>query len=591
MDNNLNINLAELISEHHQSDSKGGVVIDHHTSDNRPSNDNELNPSTNSSATPFEGQVYPGDIEDNSGPLETGGYRKLDFPNPAILIAFYNDDFQYGTMQFYQWQVECLEELSNANSSATSRTPFKYCLCTCNGSGKDFIVIAGWAIWFALCKIKSRCIITSSSGVQLTAQTENYIKDLALLINKKHGCEIFKIRQRYIKCLLSGSEIRLFATDEKGKAEGYHPWGAGEMCIIVNEGKTVTDDIHSALKRCTGYNYWLEVSSTGEARGFFYRAFNSWKHTRRVTAYECPHISPEEIESDKIELGENSPLFRSIYLALFTSLSGTTIIPETLIAELLSLRDSIPDFPSLQLRIGLDLAAGGDETSVCARKGSKCKKQVHFRETNTEVTAARIDLELHRILRDELGSVNKEYKYIFADDGGVGRSIIDKLIALGWVNINRVRNDLAAINSKLYGNRGAENWYRVLRILEEHYFDISTLDEKTREQLYTRQYKQKMSGGKLYLESKQEAKAHGRVSPDRADSYVLTYIGEPLDSFLNAEKILPLDNRPRVTLKTSAEVYEHYENEVTFGKWKTNKVELGKRRIYGSLKRAMSAFN
>jgi hypothetical protein len=536
--------------------------------------------------TPDSSQIYPGDLIDSAGPLESEGYRCLEFPNPAVLIAFYNPDFQNGLMSFYKWQVEHLEEL--AAQRPTSRNPYKSILQTCNGSGKDFIVIAGFAIWFALCKIKSRTIITSSSGVQLTAQTETYIKDLALLVNAKHGCEIFRIRQRYIKCLLSGSEIRLFATDEKGKAEGYHPWGAGEMAIIVNEGKTVTDEIHEALKRCTGFNYWLEVSSTGETSGFFYRAATTWKHVRRVTAYDCPHISPEEIEADKRELGEHSPLFRSIYLALFSSLSGNTIIPETLITELLHLAEEngIADYPSLRLGIGIDLAAGGDENVICFSKGSKCLKEISFRELDTEICADRIDHELSHYRMEDGNLLSKDYKYIFADDGGVGRGTIDKLERRGW-HINRVMNQWPAISNKVYGNRGAENWYRIARIFEEHLFDPSTLSTKTREQLWTRQYKQKLGGGRLFLESKQEAKAHGRPSPDRADGLILSMTGLTIDSFLNSEKVVNLDKRPKVRLQSMNAVLEHYEDNITFGRWKKPEV-IGKgRRIFNSLRRAV----
>lgn len=579
MSDSLDIDLAQMISDaaeaKRQKSSK--EAVSNHVSDDSSTNSSKANSS--------EQQFYAGDFYDNSGPLENTGYRCLEFPNPAVMIAFYNEDFQYGRMKFHKWQAEDLIELAEANKTATSIHPYKKVLLTCNGSGKDFIVIAGFAIWFALCKIRSRTIITSSSGVQLTAQTENHIRDLALLINAKHGCEIFRIRQRYIKCLLSGSEIRLFATDEKGKAEGYHPWGTGEMCIIVNEGKTVTDDIHSALKRCTGFNYWLEVSSAGEPSGFFYNAATTWKNVRRVTAYDCPHISPEEIEADKIELGEHSPLFRSIYLALFTSLSGTTIIPESLIREILELAKvgGIPDFPSLRKQVGIDLAAGGDENCVTITQGSKCLEETCFVEPNTEITALRIDSILTR------AKIPKDYRYIFSDDGGVGRAIIDKLVAMGW-NINRILNQWTAINNKVYGNRGAEGWYRVSRILEEHCFDVSTLSEKTRKQLFTRQFKQKLGGGKLYLESKQEAKSHGRPSPDRADALILSFSGLTLDDYLNANKVEVKDKRPKNRFQTSDEVYEHYEDTVTYGNSK--KIVLGNgKRIYNSLKRAMAAMD
>src|SRR5204863_301163 len=155
----------------------------------------------------------------------------------------------------------------------TSQHPYKFVLIGNNGSGKDKFIIAPFAIWFTLTKIRSRVIITTASGTQLTSQTEPYIKDLCEKVNSFFGTEIYRIRQRYIKCLLTGSEIRLFATDEKGRAEGYHPMDTdSEMAIIVNEWKSVDDEITKALRRCTGFNYWLGISSAGEDSGAFYRA-------------------------------------------------------------------------------------------------------------------------------------------------------------------------------------------------------------------------------------------------------------------------------------------------------------------------------
>ena len=216
---------------------------------------------------PFD-PAYPGAVEDDSKPLGEE-WEVMAFDSPALLLNFFNEEFREGRQTLHKWQTDTLEELASANP--TQQHPYKFCLRAANGSGKDAFIVAPFAIWFMLSKKQSRVIVTSSSGTQLTAQTETYIRDLAESINKVMGVEIFRIRQRYIKCRKSGSEIRMFATDEKGKAEGYHPIVPGaEMAIIVNEGKSVTEDIHGALRRCTGYNYWLEVSTPGEPKGFFY---------------------------------------------------------------------------------------------------------------------------------------------------------------------------------------------------------------------------------------------------------------------------------------------------------------------------------
>lgn len=502
--------------------------------------------------------IYPGayrDKEDDK-PLREDGYQCINFPRPDILAIYFDPFLRDGTVELHPWQIEVSEHLSAVKP--TAQHPHKFCLCAANGSGKDAYVLAPFVIWFALTKIKSLIIITSSSGVQLTAQTENYIRSLAEKVNLKLGQPVFKIRQRYIKCLLSGSEIRLFATDEAGKAEGYHPLEpVAEMAIIVNEGKSVSEEIHGALKRCTGFNYWLEVSTPGEPFGFFYRAYTTWMHTKRVTAYDCPHISRSEIESDRIELGEHSALFRSMRLALFTSLGGTVIIGADLMEQLMLNRvTAIVGINKWPIRVGGDTAAGGDENCVIAGRGNKLLLEEFNREVDTTITADWFD----HIFGEKL-KLQKNHEYIFMDDGNVGHSITDMLVRKGWINIRRVLNQSAAIQKKRFGNRGAEMWTQVKRILEERYYDVTQLSEKCRTQLANRYYKQQQTQGRITLESKKDAKAHGRPSPDRADAFILHLTGLTIDDFINADKPSDAERVEAAKTKlTMAEVPEWFDN-------------------------------
>lgn len=508
-------------------------------------------------------------------PTPEGGFTLtgLDFPNPFLLLCFFDPAINQGKMLLHPWQMEDLESIATGQeltyqnpdahkqpgSKPTSQHPYKYCLLAANGSGKDKFILAPFAIWFALTKIRSRCIITTSSGTQLTSQTEPYIKDLAEKVNNYFGHEVFRIRQRYIKCLQTGSEIRLFATDEAGKAEGYHPIDAdSEMAIIENEAKSISPEINQALRRCSGFNYWLKVSSAGPPAGHLYEAFKRWKHTRRVTSYDCPHVSKEEIQEDLETDGQHSVFFRSKHLSLFTSIDTTAVISVELVQKCL---DNPPPEINLQKdneRIGIDLAAGGAETVVCIARGNRCKKEYAFKEKDTTISADKIE----KFLLDN--KISKDHKHIYADDGGVGRAIIDMLVRRGW-NINRVMNQWAAVgNKKQFGNRGAENWWRVARIIEEGLWDLSSLSPTTREQLYNRCYKQS-SVGKIYLQDKKDAISHGYPSPDRADAYILSQTGLTLDDYQKALSEGP-NPRPKPKEKefTTNEALSQWHNDEKF---------------------------
>lgn len=544
---------------------------------------------------------YPGHVKDET-PEPEGGYKPvgMEFPNPYMLVCFFDPDIADGHTTLYPWQMEINELLGTVKPD--QQNPFKFCLLASNGSGKDKFIIAPFVVWFMLTKVRSRTIVTTSSGTQLTSQTEPYIKDLCEKVNSFFGYEVFRIRQRYIKCMLTGSEVRLFATDEKGKAEGYHPIDSkSEMAIIVNEWKSVKEEITEALKRCTGFNYWLGVSSAGEPKGALYKAYTkpTMGYTvRRITTYDCPHQSQSELQCDKEDYTESSAYFRSKHLSLFTSLSTLSVISMELVNNLIE-NPPLFTIDSWPVRVGIDLAAGGDENAICILNGNRITKEYYFRSVDTTQTARRIA----KILEDE--KISKTHTHIYADDGGVGKAILDMLAGdmlpcFGY-NINRILNQSPALgDSKRFGNRGAENWWRVYRILEEKFVDLRGISQLTQEQLYTRNYKQSALGQKIYLESKKEAKSHGRLSPDRADAFILAFTGLTYQDFKNAvsdgkvsfktRHDQTTDKRPRVLLQNPQAVAEYYENKVTFaeyGEVQNKATKFIKPRIYNSLKKAM----
>lgn len=551
----------------------------------RPNMGYSTNDATTDTQSDSAKSSYAGDIEDNEGPFDKStGYRTLDFSSPAQMLAVVRKDIATEKVVLYDWQLDISDELAQSMQTATSLHPYKYALCAANGSGKDAFVVAPFVVWFMLVNVRGLVIVTSSSGQQLSAQTENYIKALAEEVNAYFGATIFRIRQRFIKCYLTGSEVRLFATDEAGKAEGYHPMEPNaKMAIIVNECKSVAEDIFEALRRCTGYTHWLNVSTPGAPKGSFYRAFNNWTHTRRVDYTDCPrHMSEDERLEDLRDYGLNSAYYRSKWLALFTSLEGLFIIPRELIDSLLLAPPEVIG-SNWKLRIGIDLAAGSDETVVSVTRGNKLVKELYFKEKDTTRAADRINSFLLSL------GIEMTHEHIYGDDGGVGHSIIDMLCRMGW-SVKRILNQSRAVVSSQYGNRGAELWDRAKRLFEERLFDPTGMSEKTIEQLTSRKYKE-ITKGKTFLESKKEAKAEGIHSPDRADAFILSLTGLNVEDFLKA--IQPTkDERPKIKLTSADQVYEYYTNNVTYQN-ANKRANSGptESRTYGSLKVSINRNN
>lgn len=456
----------------------------------------------------------------------------FDFKDPVELLYILDEDIQEGHIKLHPWQIQFM--LDFANGRWNQEQPFNAIVRAANGSGKDKYVIAPCALWLCMRYLQSRCIITSSSGVQLDNQTDAYINQLALACNKKIAPGMWKCNYRYYECLPTGSPMLLFATDEPGKAEGYHPLRFGaKMALFESEAKTVPDEIHNAQSRCTGYTHRCLVSTPGLPNGHFYdldcvavdrKGLESFDkllasdYVRyHVTAYDCTHIPRSDIERGKRLLpgGETGAAFKSQYLAEFGTTDEMVVIPSLYIWKAVN---SVPKegwVREVRNKAGLDLSDGGDETVLTIRNGNKHLKTIAFRFDNTEDTITFLDQQFKE------NDLQFPDAFIYADCGGLGKPMLDRMRRMGWTNIRYVDNRNTAYEPRTYANRGAELWFH-LRILFEQQAIICQRDDKLIRQLSTRYYKITNKGTHQLL-SKIESRARGYPSPDRGDSFTLAF--------------------------------------------------------------------
>ena len=430
----------------------------------------------------------------------------------------------------HPWQIEVLLRFANRKFDyATSVNRIN--LVANNGSGKSAMVVAPAAVWLAMTYPNAVVVITSASGAQLDRQTGKAIRHLCEQVNLLHGKkDLWTIKYRDYTFRPSGeagspeSKIYMYATDEAGKAEGYHPSVVGGMfAYIVDEAKTVSDEIFQAVERCNGKSHWMNVSSPGQPLGFFYNAYCSARWwNKKVTAYDCPHIKEDEIASAREQFGEASPVFRSAYLAEFTSVNESVVIPfDRVLAQYRNPPGVVADGIR---RAGVDLSAGGDEQVVYVMDGNQ--------PIGLEVAC----LTDHRAITQWLVNAFRKYQLagenINVDDGYTGRAVIDFLRNDGY-QVVPVQFGGAAYNKVAYGNRGTEMWMN----FERHLNYIRLHDDPIlRKQLASRYYKRSDTTGKLILESKREARANGHGSPDRADAAILALARVPVGYFAGAPK-------------------------------------------------------
>lgn len=490
-----------------------------------------------SASTPF--QFKP--IE----PTATQGYA---FDNPVEMLMMLDDDVSSGTIQLHPWQIQIMLDFAAKckgldpevqRNGWNQESPFCALVRACNGSGKDKYVVAPCAVWLCMVYMQARCVITSSSGFQLDNQTDVYINGLCLSANKKFGRTVWKCNYRYYECLDTGSPMALFATDEPGKAEGFHPIAFGKkLALFESEAKTVPDEIHNAQSRCSGYTHRVLVSTPGVSSGHMFeidstaidrKMLEDWSTLRglnyikyHVTAYDCSHIPKTVLEYDKVNLpgGETGFQFRSQYLAEFGTTDELVVVSGTYVWQCAKVPVRGGWLKKAHNDAGIDLSDGGDETVLVIRNGNKLVAVIAFRFDNTEDTIDYLDKTMR-----EYG-LNHPDSLIWGDAGGLGKPILNRLQRMGWHNIRFVLNQSEPTDKRVYANRGTENWFNAGKLIERH--EVILTDRFNKEdrllikQLSTRYYKIS-NKNKHQLLSKPEQKSKGYPSPDRADAFVLAF--------------------------------------------------------------------
>lgn len=573
--------------------NNGGLLNLSNTQDNEKGPAATLSPieptvSIQSAGEQFNTKESSNTIQSDSGEIPSIPTRAegFDFKDPVELLFFLDDDVGSGKVILHDWQIRIMMDF--AAGGVDDEHPFQGLVRACNGSGKDKYVIAPCAVWLSMRYIQARCVVTSSSGDQLDNQTDTYINQLCVAVNRKIDPKIWKINYRYYECLPTGSPIKLYATDEPLKAEGYHPLVAdGKMGIFMSEAKSIPDSINAAVNKCTGYTHRLHVSTPGLPMGHFhdYCSVAVDRKTIKsifdvspidyiqyhITAYECSHLSRNYIEQCKRDLpgGELGAAFKSQVLAEFGTTDEMVVIPYTYVWRFF--KNTVAHISEPYNKAGLDLSDGGDETVLTIRNGNKLLKVIPFKFDNTEDTIAFLNEKFRE------NNLNHPEAFIYADCGGLGKPMLDRMKRQGWSNIRYVDNRSRAYYPTTYTNRGSETWFHLRKLLERNELTAAVKDDKLSRQLATRYYKITPKNQHQLL-SKLESRSRGYPSPDRADSLVLafcdyksTFIEVKEGDEKNAPFTLTITEEPVSSFTIKQSVKEAVDQPSRFNQSTTNK--------------------
>jgi len=316
-------------------------------------------------------------------------------------------------------------------------------------------------------------------------------------------------------------------TDEHGFQGIHRRW----VLVIIDEACGVPEQLWNAVEAITT-NADCRVLAIGNPDvpdthfGRVCDPLSSWNvihldglESPNFTGEDVPEwlrpllLDPEWVEDKKRSWGEDSAIYRSKVRGLFTSDSTAGVVPSSWVARCRILPDEL-EGEEAPNELGVDPAAGGDESVIAHRRGRLGRIVHRSRLTDTMAFAD----EVVQAIR-QTGATR-----VKVDAIGVGKGVADA--------VRRRRHEHGAEVVEVNVGRPASEPRRFARLRDELWWMARELSETdgwildipddAAAQLAAPRWGDD-AAGRIKVESKDELRRRGIDSPDCADALILAF--------------------------------------------------------------------
>jgi len=334
-----------------------------------------------------------------------------------------------------------------------------------------------------------------------------------------------------------GGYLRAFTTKDAGRVEGFHRGIDSPLLFLVDEAKSIEEEIFRGIDRCD-FSVLSYISSPDEKTGRFYEAFQSDQFVKfHAGLLDCKHIGKERTEQIRAWYGPEDPYTKSVLEGEFMDYgAGQPHIIEH--GELEAWRNRTIGFLDGRTVFACDFARGGDDNVLIVRRGNRLSEIRTCREKDT----TRAVEWFAREIRDLGYSRNDKMTSVFGDATGVGGPMCDQLRKHGIAVIDF--NFGGKSDDPRFKNEGARVWYATAQLIRESKIMPPPYEQQDVKRLFSQlanRYTKIEENGKLGLERKEEMKSRGVSSPDIADAFCMVFGTPPAISY----SYMPYDDTGR----------------------------------------------
>ena len=288
------------------------------------------------------------------------------------------------------------------------------------------------------------------------------------------------------------------------------------VLVVFDEASTIPNKIFEVTEGAltTPKTIFLTFGNPTEGSGAFYDVFHKFKKLWTTTHVDSRSARMATLQPSNlfrmqtwIDLfGIDSDFVKVRILGQFPSQSSSQFIPRQMVDD--AQERTCEVYGGAIKVMGVDVARYGDDASVISRvHGRKLYPQKELRKFDTMHIADWVATEIRAYKPD----------VVYVDGIGIGAGVVDRLRQLGFQIFEVIGGAKPAqeFEGKLL-NKRAECWWVMREWLKTA--DIPADDQELADQLTMVEYGHDRTRMLLKMQSKEEMKALGYDSPDRADS-------------------------------------------------------------------------
>ena len=438
-----------------------------------------------------------------------------------------------------------------------------------NGLGKDFTAAVA-VLWFLHTRRPAIVISTAPTFRQVRNILWRQIRALHRRAADVLGGELLDTRWEL------GEDRYALGLSAVG-ADQFQGFHCENILVVVDEAEGVSDAIYEGIESVmtTGNARLLLIGNPTTTSGGFHRAFHREAgiyEAITISALESPNVAAGRVvipglttaawvEERRRVWGADSDLFSRPHSGLFPGTGLNNLLaPADIDAAIYDADELLPGgFPYGEpgaafddgddadgdddliaqlipysyraggpLVLGVDVAYyGPDRSVVAARRGDIVEKIRTFPRQDTMAFSGEL-LDAIRQLRPER---------VYVDRVGIGVGVYDRLREQG-VRVLPFSGGGAPLGEAACANRRAEGYWALAQRFRTRRIRIPR-DTELLAELSELRYRYN-SQGRLLLESKEDMRARGQASPDRADALMMAFLeddgdAEPVDRLLGLQ--------------------------------------------------------